>query len=420
MYSIEEHRKRRAQFYARFPDFWADLYGIEYALFDYYPMAFEEAERIKEAANRIGHLYRKTAKLLRQLSDETLKMLGFPQESLPFLRIVTLSAETVIARADFACVDRTFKLLEFNADTPTFIRETFDINQQFASFFKRVSPNHGTERLITKAIQLAVRRVAKEEPYVVFTSHADHIEDRETVRYLQRLSRIESAYVPLHELRVVSKNIELENGEILRRGLYDAKGRRIDVLYRQTYPLEHLIEDRSPDGEKVGIELLELWKEGEVALVNPPSAFLLQSKAVQALIWGLYEERSPFFTEEEHEWISGHFLPTYLDEEYFLAKQTMYVQKPAFGREGDTVVIKHGDGTVAAADSHQTYKDELSVYQQYVSLPETVIKTIDGPKTVKLLHTCFVINGEAAGIGMRAGGMITDNLSYYLPVVMKG
>jgi glutathionylspermidine synthase len=425
MYSMEEHQKQRKRFYGAMPGFWADLYGTEYALLDYYTLTAREVEQIRTATNRIGHLYRKTARLLRQLPDETLQLLGFHPEALPFLRISVLSAETVIARADLVHVDGTFKLIELNADTPTFIRETFDINEHVASFFRLASPNKGAVKTVTEAIQHAIwqsyRLLHRDgEPYVVFTSHDDHMEDKETVRYLQRISGIEAAYVPLHELHIVSEDIPLRGGGVLRRGLYDAEGRRIDVLYRQTYPLEHLVEDRSADGTKVGVQLLELWKKREVALINPPSAFLLQSKAVQALIWGLYEEANPFFTEEERQWISEHFLPTYLDEEYFLTKRTMYVQKPAFGREGDTVVIKNGNGEPVAADSQQTYKDETPVYQQYVPLPETVVKTVNGYETVKLLHTCFLINGKASGIGLRAGGMITNNLSYYLPVMMKG
>ncbi|OAT72889.1 glutathionylspermidine synthase family protein [Parageobacillus thermoglucosidasius] len=425
MYSIEQHRQRRARFYGAIPDFWADLYGAEYALLDYHMLTEEEAEQIRTATSRIGHLYRKTAKLLRQLPDETLRLLGFHREALPFLRIPVLPAETVIARADLVHVGGTFKLIELNADTPTFIRETFDINERAASFFHLRSPNKGEVRYVSEAVQHAIlqsyRLLHRDgEPYVVFTSHEDHMEDRETVRYLQRISGMEAAYVSLHELYVVAEDVPLRGGGVLRRGLYDGEGRRIDVLYRQTYPLEHLVEDRSPDGTKVGIQLLELWKEREVALINPPSAFLLQSKAVQALIWGLYEEGNPFFTDEERQWISEHFLPTYLDEEYFLDQQLMYVQKPAFGREGDTVVIKNGKGEPIVADIQQTYKDETPVYQQYVPLPETVVKTINGCETVRLLHTCFLINGKAMGIGLRAGGMITNNLSYYLPVMMKG
>jgi glutathionylspermidine synthase len=425
MYSMEQHRLRRAQFYGAIPDFWADLYGAEYALLDYYTLTAREVDQIRTATNRIGYLFRKTAGLLRQLPDETLRLLGFHPATLPFLRASTLPAETVIARADLAYVGGTFKLIELNADTPTFIRETFDINEQVASFFRLASPNEGAVKNVTEAVRHAVwqsyRLLHRDgEPYVVFTSHEDHTEDRETVRYLQRISGMEAAYVPLHELHVVAEDVPLRGGGVLRRGLYDAEGRRIDVLYRQTYPLEHLVEDRAEDGTKVGVQLLELWKEREVALINPPSAFLLQSKAVQALIWGLYEEENSFFTEEERQWIAEHFLPTYLDEEYFLDQQMMYVQKPAFGREGDTVVIKSGKGEPIVADIQQTYKDETPVYQQYVPLPETVVKTVNGYETVKLLHTCFLINGKAVGIGLRAGGMITNNLSYYLPVMMKG
>ncbi|QXJ40610.1 Glutathionylspermidine synthase [Parageobacillus caldoxylosilyticus] len=79
------------------------------------------------------------------------------------------------------------------------------------------------------------------------------------------------------------------------------------------------------------------------------------------------------------------------------------MQKPSFGREGDTVVIKSGKGELIVADIQQTYKDETPVYQQYVPLPETVVKTVNGYETVKLLHTCFLINGKAVGIGLRAG-----------------
>ncbi|MBA2872401.1 glutathionylspermidine synthase [Anoxybacillus calidus] len=425
MYSLEDHKKRREQFYKRITGFWPDLYNIEYALFDYYALTKNEVKAMINATNRIGHIYRKTARLLRRLPGETLQLLGFRAEVIPYLRISVLPEETVIARADLAFVDQEFKLIELNADTPTFIRETFDINEHIASEFRTQSPNTGAADGLALALKSAIEQSfcairGDGKPYVVFTSHDDHIEDKETVHYLQRLSGMEAAYVPLNELRVIAEDIRLNDGSILKRGLYDSEGRRIDVLYRQTYPLEHLLDDRSPDGEEVGKLLLQLWNEREVALINPPSAFLLQSKAVQALIWGLYEERNRFFTEEEHDWISQHFLPTYLDEEYFLTKKQTYVQKPAFGREGDTVVIKNEEGNPIFADLQQTYVDETPVYQQYVSLPEAMVKTVKGYENVRLLYTCFLINGEAMGIGLRAGGIITNNLSYYLPVMVEG
>jgi glutathionylspermidine synthase len=424
MYSLQDHKERREKFFSKIKGFWSDLYDTEYALYDYYLISADDVDKMIQATNRIGHLYRKTAQLLRQLPDETLKLMGFRSEAIPYLRIPVFTEETVIARADLAFVDGDYKLIELNADTPTFIRETFEINEWIAQEFGLLSPNCGAEARLAvalrKAIDMLLPPIQKDrEPYVVFTSHDDHLEDLETVRYLQRVSGIASSYVPLHELRIIKEDIRLHDGTILKRGLYDHQGRKIDLLYRQTYPLEYLLDDRSADGEEVGIFLLQLWKEREVALINPPSAFLLQSKAVQALIWGLHEERNSFFTTEEHQWISHHFLPTYLDEEFFVRKSQMYVQKPTFGREGDSVVIKNGDGIPLIADCQQTYIDEVPVYQQYVSLPETNVKTVKGYETVKLLYTCFLINGEAMGIGLRAGGVITNNLSYYLPVMVE-
>ena len=51
---------------------------------------------------------------------------------------------------------------------------------------------------------------------------------------------------------------------------------------------------------KIGLWLIELVAQNLLTMVNPPSAFLLQNKAVQAVIWGLHEEQNSFFSAEEH------------------------------------------------------------------------------------------------------------------------
>ncbi|MBM7700586.1 glutathionylspermidine synthase [Kurthia huakuii] len=120
--------------------------------------------------------------------------------------------------------------------------------------------------------------------YVVFTAHAENTEDRETVRYLA--TAVDAPFIPLEQLQI-------ERGV----GLFDAYGQKIDVLYRQTFPIESLIDDVDQQGNPIGQWLLELVAQQKVALINPPSAFLLQNKAVQAIIWALYEQRHPFFTD---------------------------------------------------------------------------------------------------------------------------
>lgn len=415
-------RQERQRFFEGIDGFWHDLFDTEYALWDVKKETPAGIKTIRQATERIGHILFKTAPLLRNLDEETLLQLGFPKPALSFIRLQTLPFESVIARMDLVVTDEEIKLLEVNSDTPTFIKETFAVNGEVCKAFELKNPNEACAENLRDAVRLAVKMAflslgKRKKPNIVFSSHDDHEEDRLTTQYLQELYGLHSQYLSLGQLRLVTEPIR-ENGEIITdRGLYDNEGEQIDVLYRQTYPIEHLVDDEDPETkEKVGQELMKLVEEKKLAVINPPSAFLLQSKAVLALIWGLHEERHSFFTEEEHNWIHTYFLPTYLDEDYFLRQGFAYVKKPSFGREGDTVEIFAGSGKKVEEDAHKTYQDSLPVYQQFIKLPETVIHTEQGKKNVHYMYGCFYINGRASAIGIRAGRQITDNEAYFLPV----
>ncbi|WP_349407326.1 glutathionylspermidine synthase family protein [Pseudalkalibacillus sp. SCS-8] len=418
MFDQERHNKERDQFYKQFDEFWADLNGEEYALYDCYGMTRGEIDEIRNVTEKVGQIYIKIAGLLRNLDDETLLQLDLPEEVLPFIRMKSLAAEMLIARVDLVKTSEGLKVLEVNADTPTFEKEVFCINRQAASHFGFADPNDGFEERLAETIHMTVIKSiqAQHKPAdanIVFTSHEDHEEDRLTSRYLMEISQLEARYVPLHKLQF------WKEGETSL--LLDDRGEPIDVLFRQTYPLEHLIDDRDPmTGERIGIDLLRLIHDKSVICFNPLSAFLLQSKAVQAVIWGLHEEQHPFFDNEEHDWIHSYFLPTYLDESPFLEKGLPFVKKPSYGREGDTVEVFDGEGNLRNADENKTYHDSTPVYQQYVPLPSTTIKTTKGLQVGHLLIGSFLIKGKASAIGLRAGNEITDNKAYFLPLGMKG
>ncbi|EFM12039.1 glutathionylspermidine synthase [Paenibacillus curdlanolyticus YK9] len=408
-----EHAERRKRFYDAIPDYWADLYGQEYSLFDVYEVAKEDVLRIREATQRIGHIFFKTAQLLRAVDDKTLLDLGFPPETLPYIRLNHLSVESVIARLDLVQQNDTFKCLEINADTPTFIKELHAINSLVCEAFDLPNPNAGYERQLALAVERAIVESLDRlqvdfdlsSPNVVFTAHQDNVEDANTAAYLMGLSNIPARFVPLDQLQIVQHD-----------GLYDDNGDRVDILYRQTFPIENLIEDHDEEGNPIGLWLLELIQQDKVAVVNPPSAFLLQSKAVQAVIWGLYEERNPFFDETELGWIEAYFLPTYLEPDSFLSSNTPYVSKPSFGREGDTVTIFNGQGELELKDANDSYTHFLPVYQQYIELPTTNFHTESGIKHGSVMFGSFLIGGQAGAIGIRVGNRITDNLSYFLPI----
>jgi glutathionylspermidine synthase len=405
---MSTYTKARMQFYSKFPEFWSNLYGGEYSLYHVYSISEQTHSLLKEATERMGRVFFKTAVLLRSLKDEQLLELGYPAASLPFLRMKSLFPETVISRFDFVLTSNGVKMLEFNADTPTFIVECFQINGEVCSEFGCRNPNENQERLLASGITKAVLESAKghESPNVVFTAHRDHMEDWNTTLYLSQLCKVPNQILPISDLRITDD------------ALLDSNGVPIDVLYRQTYPLEHLVEDRDPTtGDLVGVELLQLVKDRKISIVNPVSAFLLQPKSIQCLIWGL-AENDGIYTKEERDWIKKYMLPTYLEAETF-AGTAAYVQKPSFGREGDTITIWDSYSKADSQNPFQTYRNELPVYQSYVPLPVVILETEKGIEELSMVFGSFLIAGKPSSIGIRAGGKITGNESYYLPVGIK-
>ncbi|NUC18988.1 glutathionylspermidine synthase [Bacillus mycoides] len=406
---MSQYIKKRKEFYSNYLHFWSDLYECEYSLFHVFPITEQTMKQLQLATERMGKIFFKTARILRNLSNEQLLELGFPTASLPFIRLKGMYPESVISRFDFALTeDNRIKMLEFNSDTPTFIVECFQMNGKVCEELGYDDPNANQERLLSSGITKAVMEFTKgmEDPNVVFTAHPEHIEDWNTTMYLSGLCHVENKVMPMTELRITDD------------ALVDRDGIPIDVLYRQTYPIEDLIEDQDPEtGDLVGVELLQLVKEGKLFIINPLSAFLLQPKSIQCLIWGLAEEGA-FYTSEEQKWIKEYMLPTYLEPDLFFWKSP-FVQKPSFGREGDTITIRDKDTNVMIQNAHETYKSSLPIFQKYTDLPVVFLETEKGIEKLSYVFGAFLIAGKASSIGIRAGEKITGNESYYLPVGIK-
>ncbi len=410
-----DHSEKRKQVYSQIDRFFPNLHNEEYALLDIHLLEESDCIEIRTVTKRLGSVFRKAMDILRHVDATTLvDVFGIPEAAIPVLKLKTIQAESVIARVDLVKTDEGYKMLEINADTPTFIVENYYANQFICHYYSVNNPNEGNVVPLTNAIRRAIAEsshyISNPKPHIVFTSHKDHEEDRLTTEYLlERSGMSDVSYVALEDL------------QISEDGLFDSHSHKIDILYRQTYPLEYLVEDQDPnDGKNIGSMLLDLVKRKKLAIINPPSAFLMQSKAVQAAIWGLYEHDSPVFTSEEKRWIHDYMLPTYLDPDMFLGeKGGKFVKKPSFGREGNTVEIIDPQGNTLFEEKTKLYKDSLPVYQKYVDLPKITIQTEQGRKQAHLLIGCFLVDGEPGAIGLRAGGQITDNGSYYLPVGLK-
>jgi glutathionylspermidine synthase len=202
----------------------------------------------------------------------------------------------------------------------------------------------------------------------------------------------------------------------------------VDILYR-LHALEKLADEYGEDGYPTGEHMLNLIATGNLAIINPPSGFVAQTKALQALIWNLHKE-GQFYSEEEHAIIEAYMLPTYLENRFSdsvnagdssesyesYGPYESYVVKPIFGREGSGVTIYGRDGTVWEQSGEEEYADQPKVYQRYTELPQVSVETLNGRLQGRLLWGCFVVGGAASAVIPRVGGLITSNLSYYLPV----
>lgn len=402
------YQTKRQQFYDTIEGFWANLYDEEYALYDIKYMTAEEVAHVRLASERIGAIYFKTVTLLRNVPDETLLEMGYPKETLSFIRLQTLPVPSVISRLDLIPYKGSYKCIEINSDTPTFIKELFSVNAAVCAEFNASNPNEQMDELLKRAVQTSLKvSSGQPDPHIVFTAHEANVEDYNTVLYL--MEGIPNAtFTPLHRLKI-------RQGV----GLFDENDKQIDILYRQTFPIENLIQDTDAEGNAIGLWLLELVEQKKLVILNPPEAFLLQNKAVQAIIWGLHEEKNPFFTSIEHEWIDEYFLPTYFEAIPFIEQNISYVKKPSFGREGDTVEIFNGSGNLLLEDNQKSYRQYTPIYQRFIEQPKTQFQSNKGVQHGQLLIGSFLLNGKAGAIGYRVGGQITNNLSYYLPLGIK-
>lgn len=426
---------------------WDIMEDEEYALADCLEIVRPFRDELAEATEAMGRVFARTVEVLQAGEDELLLGLGLPPQTLEAARLPAPGGMlTAVGRFDFARTPEGLKMLEFNSDTPTGVVEAAYVNGVVCRRFGLRDPNAGMDLDIRDAFSAlldaygiagepdgpgagateardgtraeddaaaaldgarAEDGAAAEPGIIAFSALGWHDEDSGTARYLLQRSGLDGRFVPLADLRVDGERLLALLGDELVP---------VRLLYR-LHPLEKLAEDRDDDGYPSGEHLLALIARGRVRLINPPSAFAAQSKALQAVIWGLHEEQQ-FFTREEHDWIERFMLPTYLENRF--SGRCPYAVKPVFGREGGGVSLHEADGRLWLEDGERRYRDQTLVYQQFAELERITVRTGNGPFSGHLLWGSFWIGGRASGVIARVGGRITGNLAYFLPVGLGG
>ncbi len=391
---------------------WDWMCGEEYALASILCEPRAMYEELSQAAERLGRIFQRVKEVLRRAEDGLLLELGVPGSALQAVReSVWQEVPTVIGRFDFAWTADGPKMLEFNSDTPTGIVEAYVVNDRACRYYGVPNPNAGKEHHLLEAFQqIAAAYRSKGYPIdrIAFTALGWHEEDAATARYLLQQSGLAPAqFVALEELRVYEDRLCQLTAE--------GEHMPIDLLYR-LHPIEKLAEEHDDDGYPTGEHVIELMAQRKLAVINPPDAFLIQSKAVQALIWSLYEQQA-FFDAQELGWIGRYMLPTYLDNRF--AGREAYVSKPFLGREGGGVTLYDASGGEMERDGELSYWEQPMIYQQAVQLPVRTVETLSGPYEGHVLWGVYLIGGQPSATVARIGSRITNNLSCFVPAAVR-
>ncbi len=388
---------------------WDWIEGEEYGLAGIHRITSEFRRELSLATYELGKIFARVVFNVQNGDDRLLVELGIPREALGAVRVTVFNQlATTIGRFDFAHTAKGPKMLEFNADTPTSVVEAFFVNQKACDFFGALNPNANMETQIERAFGAVVTRYGElgyKTDSIVFSALGWHDEDRGTAQFLLNKSGLKAKFVPLEDLRVYEDRLWALTGD---------SQEPVDVLYR-LHALEKLAVDKDEDGYPTGTHVVDLIARKKLAVINPPSAFVAQTKALQALIWGLHEA-GEFFRAEEHDIIERYMLPTYLENRF--AGKSAYVVKPIFGREGGAVSLFNAEGILVERDTEDFYWDQPMVYQKLVEMEQVESDTVSGPYRGRLLWGSFLVGGEPSAICARIGERITGNLSCYLPVAI--
>lgn len=414
---VEQGQAKRLSFYSKYPNFFSTFIEpkLEYGLYGVKLFSKDKIDEIRYVTNELWKILSKVKNYIKQLDSDDLLRLGYPKELHEFISLDYLTHDTALSRFDFVVTDDgKIKMLEINNDTPFLVQEAFYMNGEMCAEFEVTDVNEGCHNYLSNSFKQAIidcsNYLGNKTPNIVITGYDIDTDFEEfcTVDFIKSKipSDLNVEFEEIYKLRVVS-----EDNEFYKRGLYTSKMKRVDILIKPAYPYEFLINDVAEDGEKLGIELLKMVKQKELALINPPSSSINQNKIVMAIIWDWYE-KGIILTQHEKNIVQKYMLPTYLSNDIFVKTNTAYVKKPIYSREGSSVEIIKGKDIVKS--QYNLYDDFQSIYQEYIQLPKQEV-VVEGSKVTKsYIVGSFVVCDKPTALALRIGGDITEWNSHWL------
>ena len=312
----------------------------------------------------------------------------------------------LIGRFDFV-QDATgdWRLLEFNADTPSGVREGVVCDRLVAELLPEarglVRPGADLGPRLTEAVLGALTGKAASGTLGIVTT-ASELEDLSQMAFTADLLRPALAE---HGWDVVLG--DAGNLRLTRAGL-SLLGRRIDALYRYL-PFEAIF------GTPTFVAIEEAAALGAVEILNGLYGLLLQNKGLIAWIWA-HRDEPGLFDDEARAAIAEHLPATWPIADLPPDRSRAgLVAKQVFGREGQEVFF--GEDCSADLWSALTRR-RTYVAQERVRVAQTraVVQSSLGPELRDGYAAvgCFAVNGQFAGCYTRFGDKITTARSKWL------
>ena len=283
---------------------------------------------------------------------------------------------------------KPIKLLEFNADTPTALFESaivqwamlkqngLDEQKQFNFIYEALVNNF--KRVVTLQESVEEFDELYEGWRFLFSSISGNAEEENTVRLLQHMA---------NEAGFDTNFAYIDEVEFDDNGIY---------FNEQKYELWFKLipwEDIAIEESDLAMLLTNIVKNQEAIIFNPAYTLMFQSKAILKILWDLFPNH-----------------PLLLETSYEPLDNKMQVQKPIYGREGESVKILDSTGKVINGGLGD-YDNHKMIYQEYVELPKD--------ENGNFYQAGVFYAYEACGVGFRRGGAILDNMSKFVGHIVE-
>jgi glutathionylspermidine synthase len=308
----------------------------------------KEAHAYYEAANELYDMF-------VEAGEYVIENDLFHELNIPFnlVEIIKASWENDVhwhlyGRFDFAggLDGEPIKLLEFNADTPTSLIETsiaqwallkynhLDNEKQFNNLYNALRENF--QRLVTLEEDTSKFEAYYDGWKILFSSVRGAQEDEDTTRYLETIAKeagFNTAFCYVDEVE-----FDAQEGIFYHDEPYE--------FWFKLLPWEDIAIE---EGELATL-LTEIIANKKAIILNPAYTLMFQSKAIMKILWDLFPNH-PLLLETSFEPLQGR----------------AYVEKKAFGREGENVTIYDKDGTIIDQKEGE-YDNYTSIYQEMATL----------------------------------------------------